>query len=193
MKERTSVLLASVLLIGLVLACKKSSSSSPSPASSTTAVATAAPTAPATRTTTGGTGDLASAQTLLNKFLDPSADTKALTQSLKPSSADYVTVFGSSSAKAETYYAKMWSDPSAVVAPTSGQTELILFSDSTDKVVTSPGKFPGGYSKAKLQPGLTVYGWKFVEPGKTLGMAFDGLIFVNGHFAFFPKPWRATE
>lgn len=23
-----------------------------------------------------------------------------------------------------------------------------------------------------------------------LGMAYDGLIYVNGHWAWFPKPWR---
>ena len=31
-----------------------------------------------------------------------------------------------------------------------------------------------------------------VKPGETLGMAFDGLAFVNGHWRIFPKPWRAA-
>ena len=30
-----------------------------------------------------------------------------------------------------------------------------------------------------------------VLPGESLGMAFDGLVHVNGHWAWFPKPWRA--
>jgi hypothetical protein len=38
---------------------------------------------------------------------------------------------------------------------------------------------------------LKIYRFKFVEPGKDLGMAFDGLIYVNGHWRIFPKPWRA--
>ena len=33
--------------------------------------------------------------------------------------------------------------------------------------------------------------FKFVEQGETLGLAFDGLIFVNDHWVFMPKPWRA--
>ena len=41
-----------------------------------------------------------------------------------------------------------------------------------------------------MKSGLTVYAFKFVKPGETLGMAFDGLVWVNGHFAIFPKPWR---
>ena len=33
----------------------------------------------------------------------------------------------------------------------------------------------------------------FVEPGESLGLAFDGLIFVNGRWVLMPKPWRVLE
>lgn len=32
-----------------------------------------------------------------------------------------------------------------------------------------------------------------LEPGQTLGMAFDGLVHVNGHWRLFPKPWKALR
>jgi hypothetical protein len=35
--------------------------------------------------------------------------------------------------------------------------------------------------------------WKFVKPGETIGMAYDGLVFVNGHWAWFPKAWHALR
>lgn len=168
----------------------------------TTATATTATTtASATTTATApshpvaeekGTGDLASARTLLHKFVDPAADKAALTRELKPTSADYASVFGENASAAQTYFDKMWSDKGLAISGNAGQTELIVFGSTTDAVVKTPGQFPGGYAKAKLKPGFPIYGFKFVEPGKTSGMAFDGLVFVNGHFAFFPKPWKAT-
>ena len=38
---------------------------------------------------------------------------------------------------------------------------------------------------------MTWWRWKFTKPGEDLGMAYDGLVFVNGHWAWFPKPYRA--
>ena len=45
--------------------------------------------------------------------------------------------------------------------------------------------FPGGYKRVadKFKPGLTVYRWKYVKPGEKLGMSFDGLVYVNNHWA----------
>ena len=43
----------------------------------------------------------------------------------------------------------------------------------------------------QLQSGVTLYRFKFVKPGEGLGMAFDGLVHVNGHWVIIPKPWRA--
>ena len=40
---------------------------------------------------------------------------------------------------------------------------------------------------------MTLFRFKFVKAGETIGMAFDGLAFVNGHWRIFPKPWRAAE
>ena len=32
--------------------------------------------------------------------------------------------------------------------------------------------------------------FKFVKPGQTFGMAFDGLVYINGKWCIFPKPYR---
>ena len=78
-------------------------------------------------------------------------------------------------------------------------TELKLFKATSDDIKAwTPAveqDFPGGYQKVKdfFKPGLTVYRWKYTKPGETLGMAYDGLIFVNNHWAWFPKPWRIAN
>jgi hypothetical protein len=126
-----------------------------------------------------------------------SSDAKAMTQALKPQSADYKAVFaGDAAAKAEAGYEKLWSDPKAVITASPANTELLLSKATTDDLkkwtAEAEADFPGGYKRIadKLQPGLTVYRWKYTKPGEKLGMAYDGLIFVNNHWAWFPKPWR---
>jgi len=196
---RRSPIVALILVVGVLLACKKKAPTPTGPVSTTGPGATVAPTTipEPIATSTGGSatgtkGDLAETRALLQKFLAPGADTAALTRTLEPAPGDYAAVFGADAAKAQAYYAKMWKDPKAEIRPNAGQTQLLLFGTTTD-LVSSDREFPGGYAKVKLQKGLPIYRWKFVEPGKTLGMAYDGLVFVNGHFAFFPKPWRALE
>jgi hypothetical protein len=83
-----------------------------------------------------------------------------------------------------------------VVAPKAGQTEVKVFSATSDEMKAWSGnaaEFAGGWKDVatKLKPGLKIYRFKFVEPGKDLGMAFDGLMYVNGNWRIFPKPWRA--
>jgi hypothetical protein len=52
---------------------------------------------------------------------------------------------------------------------------------------------PGGYEriKGRLKPGVTVYGFKYVVPGQTTGMAYDWLIKVGNDWILIPKLWRA--
>lgn len=140
------------------------------------------------------------ARSLLNEFLKPGADYAALSAPLRPAKEDYVAVFqGDLAAKAESTYGSMWDSGRAVVAPKAGQTELLLSSATSEEIKNWTGKaatdFPGGYRKvgASFKPGLTFYRFKFVEPGQDLGMAYDGLVYVNNHWRIFPKPWRLLE
>lgn len=153
--------------------------------------------APAATVKDGGTMEGATA--LLKKFLVPGADIATMSKALRPTTADYAKVFTADFAKKlEEMQKPLWEASPAAIAPKEGQTELKLSKATTDdfKNATDAAKeFPGGYSKMgdKLLPGVTLFRFKFVKPGETLGMAFDGLTFVNGQWRIFPKPWRAAE
>lgn len=137
------------------------------------------------------------AKQLLGEFLKPGADYAGLSKQLRPTKADYVSVYGAEAAdKLAATYDPAWDGGQLVLKPNDGQTELKLASATSEDLKSgsgNAGEFPGGYKKVadKLQPGLTLYRFKFVEPGKDLGMSFDGLVHVNGHWVIMPKPWRA--
>ena len=67
-----------------------------------------------------------------------------------------------------------------------GQTETIVRGPSLDEL-------PGGYGDVRDQfaEGVSIYGFKYVTPGATVGMAYDGLFKVDGEWIFIPKAWRA--
>lgn len=142
------------------------------------------------------------ARALLQEFMKPDADRKKLTMELRPTKEDYRAFYvdENTAARAETYFDKLWSSGNAVVAPKDGQTELKLVSATTEELKNSQGEsseFPSGLatlaSTDNLKPNLTIYAFKFVKPGESLGMAFEGLTHVNGHWRLFPKPWRFME
>lgn len=158
------------------------------------------PTTPATTTTapqamTDSSTPSISAKDLLNKFFEPNADFKKLTADLKPTSADYAAYFDTSvAAEAEKNYDTLWNN-SPAFQPQAGQTELLLYKATTEEIKNKTGEgadFPGGYADVidKIKPNQTIYHFKFVKPGETLGMAFDGLVYINSHWVLFPKPWK---
>ncbi|MEO6740752.1 MAG: hypothetical protein ABIP20_10895 [Chthoniobacteraceae bacterium] len=143
-------------------------------------------------------GNEAAATALLKKFMATGADRAALTRELRPTSDDYAKIFTADFAKKlEAGQKPLW-DSAPVIGPKEGQTEVTVAKATTEdfqKGTAAAKEFPGGYAKLgdKLQPGATLFRFKFVKPGETLGMAFDGLAFVNGHWRIFPKPWRSAE
>jgi hypothetical protein len=54
-------------------------------------------------------------------------------------------------------------------------------------------RFPGGYRRIArlLQPHRVWVSWKYLRPGADAGMAYDGLVWLDDHWAWFPKPYRA--
>lgn len=143
-------------------------------------------------------GSAAEAEELLRRFLQPGADLPALTAALKPAPEDVRAVYAEplASQLIETY-ATMFT-PGVQIGPKPDQTELILVHTTTGQLKSTwpgDGEFPGGYGKVLRyfvgdQP---IVRFKFVEPGETLGLAFDGLIFVNGGWVLMPKPWRVLN
>lgn len=141
-----------------------------------------------------------SAKALLDPFVQPNADHAALTKALQPTHDDYLAVFEPDfAAVIEESHRPLWESPDMVVMPNEGQTEVLLFETTTDDIrAWTPevkDHFPGGYESIheKFQPGLTICRFKFVKPGETIGMAFDGLIYVNGRWVLIPKPWRVQR
>lgn len=139
------------------------------------------------------------ARQLLQAFVADGADTAGLSAALRPTSADFAAVFvGEAAKKAEAGYAPAWDAGALHIKPKQGQSEVLLFKATTEALKTGgdgAGEFPGGYKgiAEQLEPGVMLYRFKFVEPGKTLGMAFDGLAHVNGRWTIFPKPWRVLK
>ncbi len=142
----------------------------------------------------------AGAKKLLSAFLKPDADLKTLSAALRPEKADYEAVFSREfSAKLFALYDPAWASGKLVLTAKEGQTELIVRSAPSADIKAwtknASDVLPGGYQKIKdeFKEGNTIYSFKFVKPGETLGMAYDGLVFVNGHWRIFPKPFRAAN
>lgn len=139
------------------------------------------------------------AQAVLKQFVADGADHTTLTKALRPTSADYKALFDSSTAtKVEKEQSKDWDSGKAVIKPKAGQTEVKVWSATGAEIAAGKGdakEFPEGYKKIgkHLAKETTFYRFKFVEPGKDTGTAYDGLAFVNSHWVIVPKPWRALE
>lgn len=138
-----------------------------------------------------------SAHALLKKFLEPGADRRALTQTLMPSEADISAIFTPDFApKVADYVAEVFGSGS--VSPKDGYTEILVTVANTSELIDGGpalAEFPGGYKRLRpfLQRGIPIVRFKFVEPGETLGLAFDGLYRVNDRWVLIPKAWRLVE
>lgn len=114
---------------------------------------------------------------------------------LRPQESDYERVFvGDAAGRARYGYAQMWMSPPGPLGK-RGQTEVHAFASTADAFLTDnefSQQFPGGYRKIAehLNPNVVWLAFKFTEPGKTSGMAYDGLVWLDGRFTWFPKPWR---
>lgn len=123
---------------------------------------------------------------------------EAITAALKPQDSDYEAAFvGESAALARAGYAPMWSAPPRGLAKPE-QTNVLIngcFASAfaTDNVDSR--QFPGAYRPIahRLVPTLPWLRFVFVAPGQTSGMAYDGLVWIGDHWAWFPKPWRHID
>jgi hypothetical protein len=137
------------------------------------------------------------ARALLAEFQKPGADTKKLTMELRPTKEDYLAFYSETSTaeRAEKFFEPLWSGGNAEIAAKEGQTELKLFSATPEEMRKDAGdsaEMPASLLALAddIKPNVTVYTFKFVKPGETSGMAYEGLVHVNGKWRLFPKPWR---
>lgn len=144
------------------------------------------------------TGTKAHAVEFLNQFMAADADRVALTASMKPGEADIRAVYKSPLADA---LIPMYNDmfqPGVAIGPKEDQKEILIWRGTTDSLRRGDPvleDFPGGYGEVRqyMQGDYPIVRFKFVKPGETLGLAFDGLIHVNGRWVLMPKPWRALD
>jgi hypothetical protein len=109
---------------------------------------------------------------------------------LKPRPADIAKVFRAELVElAITHYAAVWSQPIELTA-LPDQNELVVYAARAEELPAPT--FPGGYRQvaAQLVAGRTWIAWKYIASGARRGMAYDGLVWIDDHFAWFPKPWR---
>jgi hypothetical protein len=115
---------------------------------------------------------------------------------LHPRDEDYAKVFvGEAAARARNVYQALWEGGLRWPRPSPAQTEI--------RSVAAPAgmftwrnelseRFPGGYQGIAdaLDPHRVWLAWEYVEPGKPSGVSFDGLVWVDDHWVWFPKPYR---
>ena len=109
----------------------------------------------------------------------------------KPREDDFARVFDATILDAAVaHYAALWKHPTEITANPDQSELLVRAARSEDLQDTNT--FPGGYKQIArhLVPGRIWLAWKFVRPPVTVGMAYDGLVWLGDHFAWFPKPWR---
>jgi hypothetical protein len=139
----------------------------------------------------------AAAVEMLSAFLDPAQIGRraAMTLALRPRDEDWSAVFVSGAAEQARHgYAALWSS-SPVIEPAADQTSMrvsVALAEELTGGTLRSRDFPGGYAGVAraFVPGRVWIGWKFVVPGETLGLAYDGLVHLGGRFVWFPKPWR---
>jgi hypothetical protein len=127
------------------------------------------------------------------------AGTTLARELLCPREGDYEKAFLPSMADAlQRAYAPFWATNQMAPRPKAGQTQVLVFLATTEDLQAYNDRarqFPGGYKTVApyLAPERVWVRWKFVRPGESLGMAFDGMVWLDDHWAWFPKPWRAVR
>lgn len=134
------------------------------------------------------------AAALLERFIGarPAGE---LSEALRPDPADYPDVFVPEAVeRAQAAYDTMWLQTPRP-EPKPGQTSVLCWAAPASLLTDDnelSRRFPGGYRRIAhlLVPQRIWLSWKYVEPGASTGMAYDGLVWRGDRFAWFPKPYR---
>jgi hypothetical protein len=114
----------------------------------------------------------------------------------RPQPGDYARVFLPAAAEpARHAYQNLWQAAKEIPFPTGTQSELRIAMAPAGMLASDNDlsrQFPGGYAAIArhLQPHRVWAAWEYVKPGEDSGLAFDGLVWCDDHWAWFPKPYR---
>jgi hypothetical protein len=124
---------------------------------------------------------------------------RELVEHLRPRTGDYESVFSSATVdRARKAYESFWSRPVELERSSSQQTDVLVFAAPAG-MLRGPNdlsrNFPAGYQAiaTELKPERVWLAWKYVKPGETSGMAYDGLVWIDDHWAWFPRPYRVLR
>jgi len=139
---------------------------------------------------------------MLMRFYEPNANFTALTLALQPTEAEIRAVYAEplASILVESY-AEMYSGLAASgggLGPKPKHNDLLIVQTTTAELARDASiqrEFPGGYSQvlSYFIGDYPIVRFKFVTSGESIGMASDGLIFINDHWVLMPKPWRSLD
>jgi len=114
---------------------------------------------------------------------------------LCPRSEDYAKVFTEDAVEiARVAFTRFWDVPPPFRAPDHTQTELSLWV-SPAGMLGEPNllsrQFPTGYRGLArwLNPHRVWLAWRFAKPGEIGGLTYDGLVWCDDHWAWFPRPY----
>jgi hypothetical protein len=134
---------------------------------------------------------------LLEALRHDSGDAGGLVARLRPQPQDYDKVFtGAASGVAREAYEALWSRASGLFRPPAPeQAALQVFvapAGLLDSDVDLVRPFPQGYRAIAplLDPHRVWVCWKYSRPEAASGLAYDGLVWCDDHWAWFPKPYR---
>ena len=155
----------------------------------------------------------AAARTLVERFIAPGANHRALTAKLKPREKDYAHVFrGSAAERARRGYQAFWSVAEEhPIRPRAHHTRVTVWQSTTDGIKAGEPAalegFPAAYKRIadQLASGLNLYRFRFESAAndaddtkrakgakdKKPSLAFDGLYNIDGRWVLMPQPWRA--
>jgi hypothetical protein len=119
----------------------------------------------------------------------------AALRELRPREADYAWVFESGTvATARQWYERAWDAGIGFRRPVGRPRIRVHLAPAgalaDDNALSRP--FPGGYRSVadRLVPARVWAAWRYHAPGNSAGMFYDGLVWCDDHWAFFPKPYR---
>jgi len=153
---------------------------------------------PAPEPAVDNSGSEEDARELLMQFFAPDADLVALTSSLKPSEQDVRAVYGDPLAgKMIAGYNNLFKSGTKF-GPKADHDALVIVYATTGRFTAGDSvidAFPGGYKDITgyITGDVPIVRFKFVKSGESLGLAFDGLVYVNDHWVLMPKPWRYLD
>ncbi len=118
-----------------------------------------------------------------------------LAAGLAPRPEDYACAFQSEAVEvARRGYAALWAAPPRVT-PAHPDSRLEIHIAPAGMLADDnelSWHFPRGYRSIAhlLDPHRVWVAWKLIPPGQDAGMAYDGLVWLDDHWVWFPKPYR---